>query len=78
MGALFLEQAAKSEFISFGHAPRHNSLSAHTVFELLFSLQQQHLGASTGHRFGQGGRGNPAPHRNDVVASCRHPELLPT
>jgi hypothetical protein len=73
MGALFLEQAANSEFIRFGHTPRHNGLSTHTVFELLFPLQHQDLGASLGHSFGQCGRSNPATYRNDVVASWRHP-----
>jgi hypothetical protein len=78
MGALFLEQAANSEFIRFGHTPGHNSLSAHTILKLFFPLQHQDLGASLRHRFGQCGRGNPAPYSNDVVASCRHPELLLT
>jgi len=31
---------------------------------------------SSGHRFGQCGRGDPASYRNDVVASCRHRLLL--
>src|SRR6202030_728847 len=76
MGALFLEQAANSEFIRFGHTPRHNSLSAHTVFKLLFPLQHQDLSASLGHRSGQCGSGDPAAYRNDVVAWCRHPNSL--
>jgi hypothetical protein len=38
MGACFPEEIANSEFIRFGHAPGHNRLSAHTVFELLFPL----------------------------------------
>jgi hypothetical protein len=78
MGTLFLEQAANSEFIRFGHTPRHNSLSAHTVFKLLFPLQHQDPGASLGHRSGQCGRGDSAPYCNDVVTSCRHHELLLT
>ena len=71
MRTFFLKQSANSKFLRFGHAPRQNRLSAHPVFELFFPLEHQNLRPSLRHRFGQCGCGNPAPHSNNVVASCR-------
>ena len=76
--SLFLQQAGDSQFICFGHTPGHNSLSAHAVFELRFTLQHQDFRAALGHGSGQCGGGNPAPYRNDVVVPWRHSGLLRT